>query len=57
MWSEWATKALKLMNERGILAPGDRRALLHTQRTGLEPYHTLKGFVNRLESKEEPCSE
>ena len=50
-WKAWAEAALRMMRERGVDSESARDALLVVALTGDEPYHTLKGFVCRMEEQ------
>lgn len=46
----WARDALRLMQRQGIEDDDMRKSLEQVLETGLEPYHSVKGFVSKLHS-------
>jgi hypothetical protein len=51
-WQRWARDALWTMGRRCIKAPEEQKSLEAILKSGTEPYHTLKGFVNAINKKD-----
>lgn len=50
-WSKWAVRVLRNMQDKGVGTEQEEIALRNIITTGMEPYHSLKGFavINDLE--------